>query len=153
MQMAGIEGKSEFLAAADSFQCHFGAVEIKRDLSGMDLKGESDSALGTNVEDWLPLAGKRAESFLEFPPAVGGITANSAPQLRTCESADYADAEFLGRAKGCGQLFGGALTYPVRVAVAPNVIGEDTTMARLDSVANTLPDPVIGEDRGREIIS
>src|SRR5262249_11204250 len=49
-------------------------------------------------------------------------------------------------------LLGGALLYAVGHTVAPDVIGKDALVARLDPIADRLADTMIAQDRRRQIV-
>ena len=56
-------------------------------------------------------------------------------------------AELLGRAQGRNHFFRCPLGNAGRLAIAPDVIGQDTLVPRFDTVANSLADAVIAQNQ------
>src|SRR5205823_5328898 len=75
------------------------------------------------------------------------------PERRAGEAADDADAKLLGRLDGGEHLLRGPLADAGGIAVAPDIVGQDSAMAWFDRVAHRLADAVGAEYRGLKIMS
>ena len=62
------------------------------------------------------------------------------------------DAELLGGADRGHHFLGGPLPHALRVAVAPDVIGQQGLVARVDRIAHRLADAMVAHDRHGQIV-
>src|SRR5262249_55419634 len=113
---------TELLSAVERIERHFGAVNIKRHLAGMDLQSKTNAGVLANIENGLPSLRELPQSLTDFLPIVLWITLYAGPQRRAAKSCDHSHAELLSSADGRCHLLGGALLNAARVAVAPDIV-------------------------------
>jgi hypothetical protein len=68
------------------------------------------------------------------------------------EAIDDVHAKFLGGAGGVFHLFGSALTHTFGFAIAPDVIGDDALVPRVDIVTYRLPDQMVADGKTLEAV-
>ncbi len=91
--------------------------------------------------------GERREALGNFVGVVLRIALHAWPKRRAREAGHDADAQFLGRANRGDHFLGGALAHAFGIAVAPDVIGQDALMTRLDAIAHRLTDAMVAQRR------
>src|SRR5262249_16847762 len=142
----------EFLAAAYRVQDRLGTVQVEGKLSGMDLTGERQATLATSVKDRRPGPGEVIQSSghdLGRGPRRAG---HEGPQSRPGKPTPDRRAELLGRPDGGNHFFQRALAHAGGLAIAPDVIGQQRTMAVVDGVADRAADAVVGKDGHAQVM-
>jgi hypothetical protein len=93
-----------------------------------------------DVEDRMPTCGEISETGVNLLVRNWGKRIEHLPNGAACESVDDRDAEVRGCSGGELHLLGRALPDSFRVAVSPDVPGDNCRMPSVDEVANGLTD-------------
>src|SRR5260370_21665673 len=152
-QMAGVERKSELLAAAQGIEGHFRAVVIENHLAGMHFQREAHAAFSAYIEQGVPSPGEFGKAFRDDCRSGTRIRGEVREDRRSAEPAYYADAELLRDTNRRRHFLAGAVPNTVGIALAPNVIGQQSLMARVNHVADRLAHAMIAEDVERQLIA
>ncbi len=153
VQVARVEGESEFFAVVEGVEHGLGAEQVEGDLARVDFEGELDAAVSGRVEDRVPIVGETFEAVFDHAGLGTRVAGHVRPDGGTRKARDDADAEFLGEAERRGHLLRGPAVHFERVAVAPDVVGHEGPVAFVHDVADRVADFVIGDDGDGEIVT
>ena len=119
----------------------------------MHFKGELDPTLCKDIEDWMPQAGELFKPGSDY--FLGGcrIAGDIGPQRRTGETGNDGDAESVGGPGSRHHLLGGPLRHFARVAVAPDIVGQDGLMAGVDGIADSGANTMIAQHRCLQFVA
>ena len=141
-EVRGVEVDAEALAVPDRVERLPRRGEVVGDLGRVHLEREAHALLVEHVDDRVPALGEVLVAALDVVPVVGRERVEHVPDGRAGEAGHDLDAEPRGGPRRVLHLLGGPLPDALRVAVAPDVLGQDALVARVDRVADGLADEV-----------
>ena len=151
-EVAGVEVEAEFLASVECLECAFGGVEVEGDFGWVNFEGEFDAAVFEDIEDGIPAFGEELEAAFDHGFWGGGEVIDEVPDGGAGEAVDDADIEFLGGAGCVFHFFGRTAIDTGRVAIAPDVIGENAFVSGIDVIEHGLSDEVVGNGEEFEAV-
>ena len=111
----------------------------------MHLQAEADALGVEDVEDRRPRLGERLVAALNLGKVVRRERVQEVPNRRARKAVHLRHAESCSRPCGVLHALGGAAPHAFLLAVAPHVRRQDRLMARVDAIADGLPDEVRAE--------
>ena len=152
-EMARVEVDAEALAPVDRVERLPRRHEVVGDLGRMHLEPVANALLVEDVDDRAPAFREVGVAMLDRLPVVRREGVEQVPDARSREPVHLRDAE-LGRRTGrVGDLLGRALADSLGVAVAPELGGEDRTVALVDRVADALADEMCRDRKALEAMT
>ena len=147
-EMTRIVVEAEGGVVSEGLESAFGAHYIEGDFRGVHLEGELDPLGLEHIQDGRPPVGQVLEPGVDHLGRRGRERVEQVPDGAAREAVHHVHAEALRRPGGLLHRLGRAPPHPFRVPVAPNALGEDAFVPRVDAVADGLAHEVArdGED-------
>ena len=118
----------------------------------MHLEREADAFGVEHVDDRAPALGELLVASLDRVEVVRREGVEQVPDRRAGEPVDHRDAEGGRGARGVLHPLRGPAAHALRVAVPPHLRRQDRPVARVDRVADGLPDEVRSERPAAETV-
>ena len=166
-EVAGVVVEAKALVVADGVERALSGGNIEGDLGRVHFEAEVDVVLLERLEDGLPALGEIIEALLEVGLIGGREGVDRVPDGGTGEAVDDGLAgtlrlvghvclagveELAGGLSGQGHLGASTLADAFRIAVAPDVGGEDALVTFVDIIAGGLADEVRGDRPAAEVV-
>ena len=142
-EVARIVIESERFPMSDSGECPFGGHDIEGDLGRMHFQRKANADLVEDIQNRMPATGEVHEAL--FDPFLGHRRERiqERPYGTAGESVDHRDTHVCSGAGGQLHLFCGARADPLRVTIAPDVLGQNGLVPLVDAIANGLTHEVV----------
>ena len=133
-EVARVPVEAERLAVPDGLHRRDRRPVVERDLARVHLVGEAHADLVEHVEDRVPAVGEVLVAGCDRVRGDGREHRDVLPDARAREADDGLHAQLGGHPRSVLHLLGGALAHTLRVAVAPDRIGQDVAMPLVDRI-------------------
>ncbi|MEY3457392.1 MAG: hypothetical protein RL215_549 [Planctomycetota bacterium] len=144
-EVAGVEIEAELLAAIECLQGAFRGVDIEGDFGGVNFEGKFDTAVFEDVEDGIPAFGEELEAAFDHGFGGWGEIIKEVPDGGAGEAIHDTHIKFLGSTGRVFHFFSGPLVDSGGIAIAPDVIREDTFVAGVNVIEDGLAHEVVGD--------
>ena len=145
-QVTGVKVETELGAMIECFQRHFRSVDIKRDLRRMHFQSKSDSVLGKLIQDRIPPFSQQRKPIVDHGLRHWRKRIVEVPYTRACEAIHNSHAKLLCSPSCRLHFLNSTLVDPGRIAVTPDIPGQDRLVTLIDGIQNGLANEV-GTDR------
>src|SRR5437762_5064382 len=119
----------------------------------MNLQGKPDPRIPADIQNRVPGAGKFFEASRDYGGTRRRIADHIGPDRGAAKPRHHADPHLFGSAGAGHDLLGRALLNAARIAVSPNVIGQDFLMTLIDRVRDRLADTMVAEDPHGQVVA
>ena len=166
-EVAGVVVEAKALVVADGVERALGGGDVEGDFGRVHFEAEVDVVLLERLEDGLPALGEVVVTLLQVSLVGGREGVDGVPDGGTGEAVHDGLAgtlrlvghvclagveELAGGLSGQGHLGASTLADAFRIAVAPDVGGEDALVAFVDVVAGSLTDEMRGDRPATEVV-